>query len=70
MREFTYESCKTVQCRDLAAAISVADTGEKDLMASGILARALPKPQQKSPSKTKVFDQSEFGVGSEKKEAA
>jgi putative transposase len=41
-----------VQCRDLAAAKSVADTGEKDLMASGILARALPKFQQKSPSKT------------------
>jgi putative transposase len=39
-------------------------------MASGILARALPKFQQKSSSKTKVFEQSAFGVGTEKKEAA
>ena len=70
VREFTCEACTTVQCRDLAAAKSVADTGEKDLMASGIVVRALPKFQQKSPSKTKVFEQSEFGVGSEKKEAA
>ena len=70
VREFTCEACTTVQCRDLAAAKSVADTGEKDLMASGIVARALPKFQQKLPSKTKVFEQSEFGVGSEKKEAA
>jgi putative transposase len=59
-----------VQCRDLAAAKSVADTGEKELIANGILARALPKFQQKSPSKMKVFEQSKFGVGSEKKEAA
>ena len=70
VREFVCESCCTVQCRDLAAAKSVADTGEKDLIASGILARALPKFQQKSPSKTKVFEQSKFGVGAEKKEAA
>jgi transposase len=70
VREFACKSCGLVQCRDLAAAKSVADTGEKDLMASGILARALPKFQQKSPSKTKVFEQSEFGVGTEKKEAA
>ncbi len=70
VREFTCEACGTVQCRDLAAAISIADTGEKDLMTTGIVARALPKFQQKSPSKTKVFEQSEFGVGSEKKEAA
>jgi putative transposase len=48
----------------------VANTGEKDLLASGILVKALPKTQQKSASKTKVFEQSEFGVGSEKKEAA
>jgi putative transposase len=48
----------------------VANTGEKDLIASVILVRALPKTQQKSPSKMKVFEQSEFGVGSEKKEAA
>jgi putative transposase len=70
VREFSCKSCGLVQCRDLAAAKSVADTGEKDLMASGILSRALPKFQQKSPSKTKVFEQSEFGVGTEKKEAA
>jgi putative transposase len=70
VREFACKICGLVQCRDLAAAKSVADTGEKDLMASGILARALLKFQQKSPSKTKVFEQSEFGVGTEKKEAA
>ena len=70
VREFACESCGLVQCRDLAAAKSVADTGEKDLMATGIVARALPKFQQKSPSKTKVFEQSKFGVGAEKKEAA
>jgi putative transposase len=64
------ESCGTVQCRDLSAAKSVANTGEKDLIASVILVRALPKTQQKSPAKIKVFEQSEFGVGSEKKEAA
>lgn len=70
VREFACENCKVVQCRDLAAAKSVADTGEKDLMATGIVARALPKFQKKSPSKTKVFEQSKFGVGTEKKEAA
>jgi putative transposase len=70
VREFTCESSGTVQCRDLAAAKSIANTGEKDLIANGILARALPKFQQKSPSKTKVFEPSEFGVGTEKKEAA
>ncbi|MFT6194720.1 MAG: putative transposase [Cognaticolwellia sp.] len=58
-----------VQCRDSSAAKSVTNTGEKDLIASGILVRALPKTQQKSPAKTKVFEQSEFGMGSEKKEA-
>ena len=69
VREFVCESCGTVQCRDLSAAKSVANTGEKDLIANGILVRALPKFQQKSPSKTKVFEQSKFGVGAEKKEA-
>ncbi|MFT6835121.1 MAG: putative transposase [Francisellaceae bacterium] len=63
------ESYDTVQCRDLSAAKSVANMGEKNLIASGILVRTLPKTQQKSPAKTKVFEQSEFGVGSEKKEA-
>ncbi|WP_231907373.1 hypothetical protein [Colwellia sp. PAMC 20917] len=58
------------QCRYLSAAKSVADTGEKELIANGILVRALPKAQQKSPSKIKVFEQSKFGVGTEKKEAA
>ncbi|MFT6194392.1 MAG: putative transposase [Cognaticolwellia sp.] len=70
VRNFACESYDTVQCRDFFAAKSVANTGEKDLIASGILVRALPKTQQKSPAKTKVFEQSEFGVGSEKKEAA
>jgi putative transposase len=70
VRNFACESCGAVQCRDLSAAKSVANTGEKDLIANGILVRALPKPQQKSPSKMKVFEQSKFGVGSEKKEAA
>jgi putative transposase len=70
VREFTCESCGTVQCRDLAAAKSVANTGEKDLMATGIVARALPKFQHKLPIKMKVSEQSEFGMGTEKKEAA
>jgi putative transposase len=70
VREFACESCGIVQCRDLSAAKSVAYTGEKDLMAAGIVVRALPEFQQKSPSKMKVFEQSEFGVGTEKKEAA
>ena len=70
VRNFACESCGTVQCRDLSAAKSVANTGEKDLIANGILVRALPKNQQKSPSKTRVFEQSKFGVGTEKKEAA
>jgi len=59
-----------VQCRDLAVAKSIVDTGGKDLMATGIVARALPKFQQKSPSKMKVFETSKFGSGTEKKEAA
>ena len=70
VRNFACESCGTVQCRDLSAAKSVASTGEKDLIANGILVRALPKPQQKSSSKTKVFERSKFDVGTEKKEAA
>ena len=49
VRNFACESCGTMQCRDLSAAKSVANTGEKDLIANGILVRALPKPQQKSP---------------------
>jgi putative transposase len=70
VRNFTCERCGTVQCRDFSAAKSVADTGEKELIANGILVRALPNTQQKSPSKMKVFEQSKFGVGTEKKEVA
>jgi len=70
VREFSCDNCGTIQCRDLAAAKSIESTGEKDLMATGIVARALPKSQKKSPSKMKVFERSEFGVGTEKKEAA
>ncbi|MBA6357188.1 MULTISPECIES: RNA-guided endonuclease TnpB family protein [unclassified Colwellia] len=70
VRNFACERCGTVQCRDLSAAKSVADTGEKELIANGILVRALPNTQQKSPSKMKVFEQSKFGVGTEKKEVA
>lgn len=67
VRSFACESCGTVQCRDLSAAKSVESPGEKDLIANGILVRVLPKSQQKSPNKTKVFEQSKFGVGTEKK---
>ncbi|MBA6349444.1 RNA-guided endonuclease TnpB family protein [Colwellia sp. BRX8-9] len=70
VRNFACERCGTVQCRDFSAAKSVADTGEKELIANGILVRALPNTQQKSPSKMKVFEQSKFGVGTEKKEVA
>ena len=70
VREFSCESCKLVQCRDLAAAKSIENTGEKDLMAAGIVARVIPKSQQKSSIKTKVFERSKFGVGSEKTETA
>lgn len=45
IREFECEKCGLVQCRDLAAAKSVANTGEKELIANGILVRALPKSQ-------------------------
>ena len=70
VRSFTCESCGLVQCRDWSAAKSIASTGEKDLMVAGIVARVSPKSQQKSFTKTKVFEQSKFGSGSEKKEAA
>jgi putative transposase len=56
VREFACESFRAVQCRDLSAAKSVANTSEKDLIANWILVRALPKTQQKSPFKTKVFE--------------
>ncbi|AZG35510.1 RNA-guided endonuclease InsQ/TnpB family protein [Shewanella psychromarinicola] len=70
VREFACESCGLVQCRDLAAAKSIENTGENDLMATGIVARVTPKFQQKTSIKTKVFELSKFGVGTEKKEAA
>ncbi|WP_233768657.1 RNA-guided endonuclease InsQ/TnpB family protein [Shewanella psychromarinicola] len=70
VREFACESCGLVQCRDLAAAKSIENTGENDLMAAGIVARVTPKFQQKTSIKTKVFELSKFGVGTEKKEAA
>ncbi len=70
VRSFACENCGTVQCRDQSAAVSVASTGENDLMVAGIVARVRPKFQQKSSSKTKVFERSKFDVGTEKKEAA
>ena len=70
VREFTCEICGLVQCRDLAAAKSIENTGENDLMAAGIVARVIPKSQKKSSAKTKVFELSKFDVGTEKKEAA
>ncbi len=42
VRKFTCKSCGLVQCRDLAAAKSIEGTGEKDLMATGIVAREPP----------------------------
>jgi len=56
VRSFNCERCHLEQCRDLSAAKSVADTGEKDLMAVGMITRVTPKPQQKSSNKTKVFE--------------
>lgn len=69
-RYFTCVACETHQSRDLSAAKSIASTGELDLIAAGIVARVMPKSQQKSASKTKVFELSKFAVGTEKKEAA
>ncbi|RPA22708.1 transposase, partial [Shewanella psychromarinicola] len=48
---------------------SIENTGENDLMATGIVARVTPKFQQKTSIKTKVFELSKFGVETEKKEA-
>lgn len=69
-RQFTCDQCGTLQCRDWSAAISVANTGENDLIAAGIVARALPTAQQNTTIKTKVFETSKLVVGSEKKDAA
>jgi len=69
-RNFTCVSCGAYQNRDQSSAKSIARTGELDLIAAGIVARVTPESQQKSASKTKVFELSKFAVGSEKKEAA
>ncbi|WP_371185293.1 RNA-guided endonuclease InsQ/TnpB family protein [Thalassotalea maritima] len=69
-RYFTCVTCGTHQSRDLSAAKSIAKTGETDLIAAGIVARVRPTSQQKSASKVKVFELSEFAVGTEKNEAA
>ena len=69
-RNFTCVACRVCQNRDLSAAKSIAATGELDLIAAGIVARVTPVSQQKSASKTKVFELSKFAVGTEKKEAA
>jgi putative transposase len=70
-RTFTCESCGTQQCRDVSAAISVANTGEKELIAAGIVARVIPIAQKKASIKTKVFERvSKLSAGTEKKEAA
>lgn len=68
-RNFTCVACRVCQSRDLSAAKSIAATGELDLIAAGIVARVTPVFQQKSASKTKVFELSKFAVGTEKKEA-
>ena len=69
-RNFTCKACEVYQNRDLSAAKSIARTGELNLIAAGIVARGVPKSQQKSAIKTKVFELSKFAVGSEKKEVA
>ena len=69
-RHFTCTACSAYQKRDLSAAKIIARKGELDLIAAGIVARVIPTSQQKSASKTKVFELSKFTDGSEKKEAA
>ena len=69
-RHFTCFACGAYQSRDLSAAKSIAKTGERDLIAAGIVARVTPISQQKASSKAKVFELSKFDFGSEKKEAA
>jgi putative transposase len=53
VREFACESCGLVQCRDLAAAKSIENTGENDLMAAGIVARVTPNFRRKHRLKRK-----------------
>lgn len=69
-RRFTCTACGAYQSRDLAAAKSIASTGELDIIAAGIVARVTPASQQKQSVKTKVFELSKLDFGSEKKEAA
>ncbi|MEL7307278.1 MAG: transposase [Pseudomonadota bacterium] len=69
-RRFTCTACGAYQSRDLAAAKSIASTGELDIIAAGIVARVTPTSQQKQSVKTKVFELSKLDFGSEKKEAA
>lgn len=69
-RHFTCKACEAYQNRDLSAAKSIAKTGELDLIAAGIVARAAPTSQKKSAIKTKVFELLKFAAGTEKREAA
>ena len=69
-RHFICVACGANQNRDLSAAKSIANTGELDLIAAGIVARVNPTSQRKAANKMKVFELSKFAVGSEKKEAA
>jgi hypothetical protein len=50
--------------------MSVAKSGETELIAGEIVARVKPNAQQKAANQTKVFERSKFAAGSEKKEAA
>ncbi|OUV23329.1 MAG: transposase [Gammaproteobacteria bacterium TMED95] len=68
-RNFTCTACGSHQNRDISSAKSIARTGELDLTAAGIVARVMPKSQQKSAIKMKVFELSKFADGTEKKEA-
>lgn len=69
-RNFTCATCGTYQNRDLSSAKSIARTGELDLIAAGIVARVIPKSQQKSAIKMKVFELSKFADGTEKKRSS
>ena len=68
--QFICTACGSHQNRDISSAKSIARTGELDLTAAGIVARVMPKSQQKSAIKMKVFELSKFVDGTEKKEAA
>ena len=67
-RTFTCKSCSAQQCRDVSAAISSANTGEKELIAAGIVTRVIPIARKQALIKTKVFDRvSKLSVETEKK---